>query len=42
MFIFILKDEKILKYIKYFVGELRYFGVNENIGDIFVVGIFFG
>lgn len=36
------KDEKTSKYTKYSVGESRYFGVNENTGDIFVAGILFG
>lgn len=39
---FISKDEKTSKYTKYSVGESRYFGVNENTGDIFVAGILFG
>lgn len=41
-FLSILKDEKTSKYTKYSVGESRYFGVNENTGDIFVAGILFG
>lgn len=41
-FLSILKDEKTSKYTKYSVGESRYFGVDENTGDIFVAGILFG